>query len=234
MSDEPLLPHRITLMGEAMRPIWLNVQAQLDRHVQPITAVADMGELISQHFASLQNNIPRLTDRINRLIGDVVSNEDAGDADVYRAVGRFEAFLDDLLADYHAVRSLQVRGANVEARDLLAGVYRHFLAEVRDWLGELVETLADPMAAVAKRGLPTSGRVELPLTLTLTAAPQLEGLSRWAKRQSVSLSSTQRSTGQSSRKSGLGFWGTLGMVALGWGISEALFGDDDCGCDGDS
>jgi len=50
---------------------------------------------------------------------------------------------------------LYVTRRHVEARDLLAGVYRHFLVEVRDWLVELVETLADPMVAVKKRGLPT-------------------------------------------------------------------------------
>ena len=234
MSDERVLPPRMTLLGEAMRPIWLKVRAQLDMPVQQASAVTGMGNVVSQHFDSLQNTIPRLEDRINRLMTDVVSNEEATDGEVYRAVGRFEAFLDDLLADHQAVRALKAYGADVEARDLLAGVYRHFLVEVRDWLGELVETLADPMAAVKKRGLPTSGHVELPLTLTLTAAPQLMGLSRWAERQSVSLSSPQNSTGyRAPRKSGLGFWGTVGVIVLGWGIGEALFGDDDCGCDGD-
>lgn len=229
MSDEPLLPHRLTLLGEAMRPLALKVNSQIDMPAHQTSAVLGIADIVSHHLDELQSIVHRLTNRINSLMTDVVSNGEASDAEVYRAAGRFEVFLDDLLAGYHDVRALDAYGADAEARDLLAGVYRHSLVEVRDWLEELVETLADPMSTVKKRGLPTSGYVELPLTLTLTAAPQLAGLSRWAERESVSLSGSQTSVPyQAPRKSGLGFLGAVGAVALGWGIGEALFGDNDC------
>lgn len=223
MADEPLLPHRVTLLGEAMRPLWRRIGTQIEHHVLPATAVHGMAEIVSRHLDALQARAHRLNDRINSLMSDVVANESATDGDVHRAVGRFEALVDDLLAGYREVRALNAYGRDAEARDLLAGVYRHTLVEIRDWLDDLVETLADPMAVVRRRGLPTTGYVELPLTLTLTAAPELAALSRWIG---------GNAGGIPGRKSGLGFWGTVGALILGWGIGEALFGNDDCGHDG--
>ena len=106
----------------------------------------------------------------------------ARDADVYRTVSRLAASVDDLLADYLGVRALRAFGTDAGARNLLDGVYRHTLVEIRDWIAELVDVLADPLAALGKRGLPTSGEVGLPVSLTLTAAPQLVELSRCLRR----------------------------------------------------
>jgi hypothetical protein len=234
MSDEPMLSPRMTLLGEAMRPVWEKVQAEIDQRVPQAEVVVGMGAVVLHHFQSLRDNVPCLADRINRLMDDVVTNEAAGDAEVYRAVGRFEAFLDDLLTDYRSVRALNAYDDDMEARDLLAGVYRHTLVEIRDWLAELVETLADPMSAVIKQGLPTTGYVKLKLNLTLTAAPQLGQLSRWAERHASALPRAGNYSGvPPARKSGLGIWGWGGAALLGWWIGGALAGDDDCGCDGD-
>lgn len=228
MDDEPLLPRRVTVLGEAMQPLWRKIATRLDDPVTPSILVYGMTEIVSHHLDELQSLAHRLNDRVNGLMSDVVENENAADSDVYRAVGRFEAFADDLLAGYRDVRTFNAYGRDVEARDLLAGIYRHTLIEIRDWLGELVETLADPMAAVRRRGLPTTGYVELPLALTLTAAPELVALSRWIEGNADVFSSGVATKA----KSGLGFWGAVGAAILGWGIGEALFGDDDCGTGG--
>ncbi|MDR2452698.1 MAG: hypothetical protein LBE85_13275 [Candidatus Accumulibacter sp.] len=223
MDDEPLLPRRVTLLGEAMRPLWRKIETRLDEHVVPVTPAYGLDEVVSCHLNELHTLGYRLTDRINDLMSDVVANEHSTDGDVYRAVGRFEVFVEELLAGYRDVRALDAHGRDAEARDLLAGVYRHTLVEIRDWLEDLIETLADPMAAVRRRGLPTTGYVELPLILTLTAAPELADLSRWIEGNAGVFPSGAAAR----RESGLGFWGTVGAVILGWGIGEALFGDDD-------
>lgn len=222
MSDEPLLPHRMTLLGEAMHPIWSDLETQIDMPVSQISGeIVDIAKLASHHLDALQGAMQRMEGRIDGLMTNVISNQSADDADVYRAVGRLESTIDDMLEHYRIIRALGVAGTDADARDLLADVYRHTLVEIRDWMEELVEVIADPMAAVVKRGLPTSGHVELPLSLTLTAAPALDLLSRWVERRSASLA-------QSATSSGLGFWGTVGAIALGWGIGDALFRDHDC------
>lgn len=226
MTDEAVLPRRISLLGEAMTPVLVKLRTEI---AQPISATAPVGsmiEVISAGLNSLQSIVHRLNGQVNALMSDVVAKEDASDADVYRAVGRFEAFLDDLLSEYQGLKRLHAYGADIEGRDLLAGAYRHTLAQIQGWLQDLVDTLADPQAALRRKGLPTTGPVEIPLTLHLTGAPELVALGHWGERQSGVISS--------SRNSGLGFWGTVGALALGWGIGNALFGDDDCGCNGGS
>ena len=227
MSDQPVFPHRVTLLGEAMHPLERKISGQLGMPVLPVTEVYGVNEIVSNHLAALQDIINRLPERLDALMTDVVDNEEASDAEVYRAVGRFEASVDDLLAGYVGALSLRAFGTDAEARDLLAGVYRHTLVEIQDWIEELADVLADPLTALTKRGLPTSGDVELPLSLTLTAAPQLAALSRWFEHQGA-IPAVARPSG----KAGLGFWGTLGALFLAWGLGNALFGDDDCGCDG--
>lgn len=82
------------------------IEARLDDHVAPATPVHGMAEIVSHHLGELQSLAHRLTDRINRLMSDVVANESATDGDVYRAVGRFEAFVDNspcYIGDWSAV-----------------------------------------------------------------------------------------------------------------------------------
>lgn len=226
MTDETILPKRISLLGEAMSPVLVSLRSGIAQQLSATTPVGAMIDVVSVSLNSLQGIVHRLNGQVNGLMSDVVAREDASDADVYRAVGRFDAFLDELLAEYQGLKRMSAYGADIEGRDLLVGAYRHTLVEIRDWLEDLVDTLADPQAALRRKGLPTSGPVEIPLTLHLTGAPELAALGRWGERQSGVFSS--------SRNTGLGFWGTVGALALGWGIGNALFGDDDCGCDGGS
>lgn len=220
MSDETMLPRRISLLGEAMSPVLVKLRTGIAQKVSATVPVGSMIDVISMSLNSLQGSVHRLNGQVNALMSDVVEKDDASDADVYRAVGRFEAFLDDLLSEYQGLKRLNAYGADIEGRDLLAGAYRHTLGEIQGWLQDLVETLADPKAVLRRKGLPTSGPVEIPLTLHLTGAPEMAALGRWGERQSGVFSS--------SRNSSLGFWGTVGVLALGWGIGNALFGDDDC------
>ncbi|MBK8891153.1 MAG: hypothetical protein IPN75_12680 [Dechloromonas sp.] len=150
MHDESLLQRRLTLLREAMRPVWLKVSAQLDMPIRHTLAAPGKADLVAHH-----------------------------------------------------------------------------LGEVRDWLGDLIETLVDPVAALKKRELPSSGEVKLPLTLRLTAAAQLAKLSRWTTRQQVSPPVTEY---QPPPISGLRYWGTLGTILIAWGIGGALFGGNDCDC----
>lgn len=227
MSEQPVLPRRVTMLGEAIRPLGRKISGQLDMPVAPVADVHRMIEIASNHLAALQDIVDRLPDRLAGLMADVVENEGAGDAEVYRAVGRLEASVDDLLAGSLGVRTLRAFGTDAEARDLLAGVYRHTLVEIRDWIAELADVLAEPLAALRKRRLPTSGAVELRLALRLTAAPQLAKLSQWTTSQQVSQPTADY---QPPPSSGLGFWGTLGTILVAWGIGGALFGGDDCEC----
>ena len=115
---------------------------------------------------------------VGELGTEAAGNEDAGDAEVYRAVARLESRIDDLLDDHAGLRGVQ-EGELVEGASLLAEVHRGFLDGVETWLEDMVESIADPAAAVKRQGLPTSGYVELRLVLTLDAPRQLAEFRRW-------------------------------------------------------
>lgn len=217
MTDTIVVPHRLQVLAEALRPVWKRLDARLGHASVPAIPVQGMIKVISDHLDYLQVAVRPLESRVEALMSDVVTNEDVSDAEVYRSVGRFEAPLDDLVDHMQEAGSISAYGVDVEARDCLVGIYRHALVEIRDWLKDLVESLEDPVAAARARGIPIEGQVELPFTLTMTSAPELDQLNAWMSRQA--------STGR--QKSGLGFWGTVGAIALGWGIGHALFDDDD-------
>ena len=99
------------------------------------------------------------------------------------------------------------------------------MTEIQDWLDELVETIDRPLAAVKRRGLPTSGHVTLRLTLTLTEAPELAGLRRWT--ESYRLPAAGNASHAPAARSGLGFWGTVGAVVTGFAIGDLLFDDEE-------
>lgn len=48
MSDEPVLPHRLTLLGESMRPIWLKLVKQIN---MPIRQTVVLPKIASSQLA---------------------------------------------------------------------------------------------------------------------------------------------------------------------------------------
>jgi hypothetical protein len=221
MTDEIPLPSRLVCLGEAMAPVLGKLDAALSEKSQPTVPVGSIVDVIKEGLAALGGAMPRLSVQVNGLMTDVAANESASDQEVFRAVGRFDGVLDEIISDYRKVCRQSAYGSDEEACELLAGTYRHSMREIQIWLQDLVHTLADPIAALHRKGLPTTGSIEIPLTLTLTSAPELTGLQRWGERHSLYTPSPTPTS------QGLGFWGTVGAIAFGWGIGEALFGDDD-------
>ena len=194
----------------------------MDRAALRVMPPRAMTEEASESMQRLLRTIPVLTDLVQRLMSEVVIREDANESDVYLSVVRLEAVLESLLGDDRYVRSLNSVGSDAELQTLLAGCYRHLLVDIRAWLRELVETLTDPVAACRRRGLPTTGQVELRLPLTLTAPPEAAQLTHLIQDQ-ARRTARSGSTGRTGR----GFWGTVGAVVLGWWIGSSLFGGDD-------
>jgi hypothetical protein len=219
MTDEITLPPRLECLGDAMAPLLEKLNVALAEKSLSMVPVNSIVDVIKSGLSDLGRSVHRLTDQVNALMTDVAAKENASDKDVYRAVGRFECVMDDLIKDYREICGQYAYGNDEEACDLLAETYRHSMREIQEWLQDLVNTLTDPIAALRRRGMPTSGAIEIPLTLTLTSAPELARLQRWGERHSIYTPPP--------KSQGLGFWGTVGAMAIGWGIGEALFGDDD-------
>ena len=222
MSENPALPPRVIALGEALHPISLKLHTQMDVPTRRTLAVYDMVGSISDHLDELGSTVGGLETKVNAL-GRLVSGE-GPDADIHRAAGGLEVYIDNLLASCSEVRRWRLGASDVPARDLLAGVYLHVLTEIRDWIDDLLEVIADPVAALERRGLPTSGQVELRLDLVITEASQLAELRRWAERNGiVDHGPPSAPAGQP----GLGFCGTVVAAVLGFAIGDSLFGDEE-------
>jgi hypothetical protein len=217
MSDCPHVPHRVTVMGNALRLTLERLERGMRRPVASHRAVDNMLDLVQHHLRAIGEHVDRLSQGVDGLMTEVVSFESASDAVVYRAVGRFEAHLDAMLAGLQSVRSLHnAFGADIRARDLLGAAYDHLLAEVRDWLMSLVVTIADPFAALQRRGLSTTGPIELSVTMKLTPPPEFAALLQWGREQYSVLPGTER------RKQV--FWKATREISLGVVLGTLLFG----------
>ena len=224
MSKSPTLLPGVTALGEALRPMLLELQTQLDAPVRGDLRVSDVAGEVADHLDEIEDTLSGLAAKVNAL-GELLSLE-APVAGIHRAAGGLEVHLDTLLARYSEVRRWRPGVSDLPARDFLAGVYRHLLTEIRNWMEELVEVIGDPLAAVKRRGLPTSGYVELPINLTLTEAPQLAELHDWLV-PGLRGAGDDRLPPARARKPGLGFCGTVAAAVLGFAIGDWLFGGEE-------
>ena len=217
------LPPRVLALGEALRPLRLKLQAQMDAPVRRDLRVVGLVDEVADHLGELKDAVSGLEAKGNAL-GELLAQEGPV-AGIHRGVGGLEVYVDTLLERYSEVRRWRPGASEAAARDSLAGVYRHVLTEIRDWMDELIEVIDDPLAAVKRRGLPTSGYVELPITLTFTVAPQLAKL-RDSLEPNLPEAGGYDPQSAPAEKQELGFLGTVAAVALGFGIGSWLFGGE--------
>jgi len=216
MSDIPQVPHRVKVMGSALRPTLERLERTMRQPLSPHQAVDNILDLVQYHLRAIGEHIDQLSKGVDSLMTKVISCESASDTDVYRAVGRFEAHLDAMLAGLQRVRSLNPCGADLRARDLLEGAYCHLLAEIRNWLIHLVSTIANPLTALQRRGLPTTGPIELEVTLKVTPPPQFAALLQWGRERYDILPKVEQQQH--------GFWKGARSFAIGVVLGNLLFG----------
>jgi len=215
MNDELVMPHRVTIMGMAMRPVLRKLMGQINQPHVVCAPDGNMIELVIHYLGLLQIHVTHLKTGIDALMSDVVENTRASDSAVQTAVNRFDAALVDMAQDYRSIGGLALKGEDLAGRDLLAGIYRHTLQEVARWLADLTAAIADPLAALVRLGLPTTGDITLPLTLKMTPAPQTAALVRWGRSRTAYLPPEDQRR--------MGFWQFAGNVTLGAVLGGLLF-----------
>lgn len=172
-SSDANLPRHVTLLGEALRTSLPVVEAQLSEPVCANGAEMNFAEL-AKAFDGLGKAMARLSREANGVLNDVLGATRLPDAQVYRAAGRFEMAFDELLHGYTELRRLRPNPEHKRGHELLLAIYHSIVTQYQGLLREVVETIADPMTAVRKRGLPTSGKVEVTLSLTCTIPKKLD------------------------------------------------------------
>lgn len=210
-SDDILIPH-FSLLGEALQPVLHRVEAELSKPAHP---TGESFIAVAEHaLGYLSDAVEQLSAETKHVLYSAVA-PDAPEAQVHRAVGRYEMVLDGLLARYAELRQARPRSAHRRGHELLVTVFRHTLTQIQDWLRDVVDTATDPIQVLKRKGLPTSGNVSLELVIHFTTPKELEMFTDWMAEQEEA----------EDRKSG--FWNGVAAVLFGIFLGGLFFGDDD-------
>lgn len=224
MRDETIaLPRHLQIFLAAIKPVRQHLYGGLGQTVLPVVEAPDFLQRIAGLLNPLELFVQNIDRIINKKLGVVVQRSDASEVEILSAVRDFEHELHSVLSAYQSVRALKVYVEDVYARQLLEEIYLHLFNQLCAWLDELVEVLSDPAGTLKKRGLPTSGHVNVPINLTLMPAPQLVKLVAWCRARDEETGDAV----QSAAPARIGWLATIGLTWLGWEFIEHLLGEDD-------
>jgi hypothetical protein len=217
-----VMPARVILLGEALHPVAHGVRQALTSKLWPSGHEFDTLEGQSRHLGVIQQALTRLKPRLDGLMTDVVHKEGASAIDAGKAAGRLEEVLSEVVDCYLDAKASHADGEASESRRLILGVYRHHITEICEWLEELVAVVTAPASAIAKRGMAAASSLELTVTLNLITPQEMAKLEAPAK---ILLRPTEVPNEASSGvRQHPGLLGTMGALAFGVGLAEAVFG----------
>jgi len=221
-----VLPPQILLLGEALAPVAKAARQALVRRVRPSGQDFVTLESLSWHMGRIEHALSRINPRLEGLMSDVIRKEGVGPLEVGRSAGRLEQVISELVDGYLDAKASLAGAESVQARALILGVYRHHIRNICDWLDELVATISNPAVALRRRGFEPSDDVVLTVPLNMTSPPAMAKLSALVgtlqPKQEERVESSIRP--QQTRDDRPGVLGTIGALAFGLGLSEAVFG----------
>jgi hypothetical protein len=221
-----MLPKAVTSMGEALIPVAKNLRRVLAFDGRSSGPEFEVIDGLKHHMGVISNALTHLQSRLDDLMANVIKDESAGMGEAYRAAGRLEQVVSEFVDGYLLVQSSRARPETRQARELLLDVYRHHLREICDWLEELAHVIANPRAAMEKRGIPFTNKVELTVALNLTIPPEMAMLEKLSEELQVEpepeIPPPHRFHSQVDNSPGI--LGTIGALAFGVGITKAILG----------
>lgn len=207
-NDEIIIPHRMQVLGKALRPVLTKLEEGLNEFIGETLPVCNMSATLKKHLGKIQKSVRSLENCANNDLIAVITNETVQDVEIYQAVTCFKIALNLFLEKYHGVLAMEVEYDAMDAHDLLAGAYRNLLDVIHDWLTDVVEALEGSRAAMIKRGLQTNGKMgpNLKLNMQPVAISEIEDLQLWIECQPDSFESTKTSSGDLLLAAMLGGW----------------------------
>jgi hypothetical protein len=221
-----VLPPQILLLGEALAPVAKTARQALVRRVRPSGQDFVTLESLSRHMGGIEHALSQLNPRLEGLMSDVIRKEGVEPLEIGRSAGRLEQVISELIDGYHDAKASHAGAESIEARALILGVYRHHIRNICDWLEDLVATISNPAAALRRRGMEPSGDVVLNVPLNMTSPPEMAKLSALVSTLQPQPEERVESSirPQQTRDDRPGVLGTIGALAFGLGLSQAVFG----------
>jgi len=224
------LPSQVICLGQALPPVIKTVRLAMARKIRSsgleFEAIADL----SSHMGVITSALTHFPPRIEGLMTDVIRNDDAGLAEASRAAGRLEQVLSEFVDGYETAKATHaVDSDSRKARALLLGVYRHHVRVICDWMDDLVHAINNPIAALDKQSIPVTSTVVLTIALNMTSPPEMAKLDALARRlrqksQAILEAAPKQPPRHAPISKGPGILGTIGALAFGVGLTNAVFG----------
>lgn len=221
-----VLPPQVVFLGEALAPIAKGARQAMARRVRSSGHEFELLEDLSRHMRVIQQALTHLSPRLEGLMTDVICKEGAEVLDVGRAAGRLEQVLSEFVDGYLDAIASHAGPDSSEARGLVLGVYLHHIRKICDWLEELVAVITNPALAIQKRGIDVTANVELTVSLNMTSPPEMTKLDTLTKKllppPETVVEASPRFEETEVREPGI--LETIGALAFGIGITNAVFG----------
>gem|GEM_PF-3766739 len=161
-------------LSELRRLLEQPISAHLS--VLPVT-FGDEEDWLQAGTRALDQAVRRICSGVDEGIGPAVLAQPIDAPRLSRGFAELRQGVEELRGVVVMGEALAQSGrSRAELGDCLRQAAEHNLSQVDAWLAELRAVLADPKTALRERGLPTSGEVELDLTLRLEPSPALERL----------------------------------------------------------
>lgn len=220
------LPSQVIALEKALANVARGARKAMARRVRSYEHEYATHEDLSHHMGVIQQALTHLSPTIDGLMTDVIHKESAGPVDAGRSAGRVEQVHSEFVDGYLDAKASHAGPETRAAKSLVSGVFRHHIREMCDWLEDLVEVIANPTSAIQKRGIAAAASVELTVALNLTSPPEMAKLDALAKgllpppETHCDLSPRV----EQPKTSGPRLLGTIGALAFGIGITQAVFG----------
>lgn len=221
-----VLSPQILALGQALAPVAKAARKALDGKVRSSGQDFATLEFLGLHMGRIEHALTRLTSRLEGLMSNVIRKDGVGLIDVGRSSGRLEQVISELVDGFHDAKAFHAPAESIEARALILGVYRHHIRDICDWLDDLVASISNPAGALKRRGIEPSNDVILNISINLTSPPEMVKIGALVQKLQTQHEERVESPirPKHARDDRVGVLGTMGALAFGLGLSQAVFG----------
>lgn len=177
-GEDPTIPPHWEALSRALLPALKEVRLALqpgggDGGLHP------RGVDVGACTQAFQQAVARLVSQVNQTLGGLAAAPDPTREEIERGTRAFHAGVEALTDLLPWARAIMGSGPQREGGRLLEAVIQDFLRQLEGWLTELVQTLADPLAALRRQGVTGESAPTLRLAFQAAPAPELEALVAW-------------------------------------------------------
>ena len=231
INDQPRLPVTLVRLCEALQPIQLKLDKQLEKQFFPHQRTIQTEDPASSIYLSIDEITtlyPQLIKWVESLNRDILANEHLNTWLLDDVTKNGSHIIDRIAAIYHRAHLLDVSGEDKEAADWLAALVKRNLIEINNWLIGIIEVVTNPGDLSKYKSKRHKDTITVNMQLVLSSGPEVRKLKKYMKRKNKEEeaknfdASMQENTGQKGWSPWT--WGILGLF-----IGSTFFGGDkDC------